>query len=292
MNARLRAERVTLRYDQRVVSEELSFAVPDGSFTVLIGPNACGKSTLLRALSGLLRPAAGRVLLDGSDLVALPAKERARRLALLPQTMTAPEGITVRELVGRGRYAHQRVLRRFSRADEAAVEAALDSTGTTDLADRRADELSGGQRQRAWIAMVLAQETPLVLLDEPTTYLDVAHQIDVLNVLHRLVTQGRTVVAVLHDLNHAARYATHLVAMRDGRIVAEGPPATTVGSGLVTEVFGMPNQVVPDPVTGAPLVVPADTREPGLTDRAPATSRGVRGAVRPPGQGSVGRPTG
>ncbi|WP_207919537.1 ABC transporter ATP-binding protein [Micromonospora sp. KC207] len=265
MNVRLRAERVTLRYDQRTVSDELSLAVPDGSFTVLIGPNACGKSTLLRALSGLLSPATGRVLLDGSDLVALPAKERARRIAFLPQTMTAPEGITVRELVGRGRYAHQRVLRRFSRADEAAVEAALASTGTTDLADRRADELSGGQRQRAWTAMVLAQETPLVLLDEPTTYLDVAHQIDVLNVLHRLVTQGRTVVAVLHDLNHAARYATHLVAMRDGRIVAEGHPASTVGTALVAEVFGMPNQVVPDPVTGAPLVVPADTREPAAS---------------------------
>ncbi|MEH1017243.1 ABC transporter ATP-binding protein [Micromonospora sp. CPCC 206060] len=260
MTARLRADRVTLRYDQRIVSEGLSFAVPDGSFTVIIGPNACGKSTLLRALSGLLPPAAGQVLLDGTDLRAYPAKERARRLALLPQTMTAPEGITVHELVGRGRYAHQRVMRRYSHADEEAIEAALARTTMIDLADRRVDELSGGQRQRAWIAMVLAQETSLVLLDEPTTFLDVAHQIDVLNVLHRLVVQGRTVVAVLHDLNQAARYATHIVAMKDGRIVAEGAPAATITSDLVADVFGLPNRVIADPLTQAPLMIPADTR--------------------------------
>ncbi|UCN14037.1 ABC transporter ATP-binding protein [Cellulomonas iranensis] len=258
--SRLRAEGVTLRYDARTVSEDLTFAVPDGSFTVIIGPNACGKSTLLRALSGLLAPAAGRVLLDDAPLTSYAARERARRLAFLPQTMTAPEGITVAELAARGRFAHQRVLRRYSAADVDAVERALAATGTTDIADRRLDELSGGQRQRAWIAMVLAQDTPLVLLDEPTTYLDVTHQLEVLTLLHHLHVQGRTVVAVLHDLHHAARYATHLVAMKDGRVVAQGDPAAVVTAERVRDVFGLDATVVPDPVTGAPLVVPADTR--------------------------------
>ena len=258
--SRLRAERVTLRYDARTVSEDLTFAVPDGSFTVIIGPNACGKSTLLRALSGLLAPAAGRVLLDDAPLTSYAARERARRLAFLPQTMTAPEGITVAELAARGRFAHQRVLRRYSAADVDAVERALAATGTTDIADRRLDELSGGQRQRAWIAMVLAQDTPLVLLDEPTTYLDVTHQLEVLTLLHHLHVEGRTVVAVLHDLHHAARYATHLVAMKDGRVVAQGDPAAVVTAERVRDVFGLDATVVPDPVTGAPLVVPADTR--------------------------------
>ncbi|WP_163275265.1 ABC transporter ATP-binding protein [Cellulomonas iranensis] len=258
--SRLRAEGVTLRYDARTVSEDLTFAVPDGSFTVIIGPNACGKSTLLRALSGMLAPAAGRVLLDDAPLTSYAARERARRLAFLPQTMTAPEGITVAELAARGRFAHQRVLRRYSAADVDAVERALAATGTTDIADRRLDELSGGQRQRAWIAMVLAQDTPLVLLDEPTTYLDVTHQLEVLTLLHHLHVQGRTVVAVLHDLHHAARYATHLVAMKDGRVVAQGDPAAVVTAERVRDVFGLDATVVPDPVTGAPLVVPADTR--------------------------------
>jgi iron complex transport system ATP-binding protein len=174
--------------------------------------------------------------------------------------MTAPEGITVAELAARGRFAHQRVLRRYSAADVDAVERALAATGTTDIADRRLDELSGGQRQRAWIAMVLAQDTPLVLLDEPTTYLDVTHQLEVLTLLHHLHVQGRTVVAVLHDLHHAARYATHLVAMKHGRVVAQGDPAAVVTAERVRDVFGLDATVVPDPVTGAPLVVPADTR--------------------------------
>ncbi|RMI13414.1 ABC transporter ATP-binding protein [Cellulomonas triticagri] len=258
--SRLGVEGVTLRYDSRTVSTDLSFAVPDGSFTVIIGPNACGKSTLLRALSGLLVPAAGRVLLDGAPLLSYPARERARRLAFLPQSMGAPEGITVAELAARGRFAHQRVLRRSSLADAEAVDRALADTGTADLADRRLDELSGGQRQRAWIAMVLAQETPIVLLDEPTTYLDLTHQLEVLSLLHRLRLAGRTVVAVLHDLNHAARYASHLVAMADGRVVAQGEPDQVVTPALVRDVFGLESTVVPDPVTGGPLVVPADTR--------------------------------
>ncbi|GAB2524160.1 ABC transporter ATP-binding protein [Nocardiopsis aegyptia] len=259
-DARLRAEALTLRYGRRTVVEDLDLVVPPGSFTVVIGPNACGKSTLLRSLARLLPPASGTVVLDGRDIAAYPPKEAARRLGLLPQTAAAPEGITVAELASRGRYAHQRVLRQWSRADERAVLDALAATGVADLAARRVEELSGGQRQRVWIAMVLAQETPLVLLDEPTTYLDIAHQIEVLNLLHDLHRRGRTVVAVLHDLNHAARYASHVVAMRDGRIVASGAPKDTITSGLVDEVFGLPNVVIPDPETGTPLVVPTDTR--------------------------------
>ncbi|NJP67762.1 ABC transporter ATP-binding protein [Streptomyces sp. ventii] len=251
---------MTLRYGDRTVVEELDLVVPPGSFTVVLGPNACGKSTLLRALSRLLAPTTGTVVLDGRDIHTRPPKDVARRLGLLPQTATAPDGITVAELASRGRYAHRRALRQWSTEDDTAVGGALAATGVADLAERPVAELSGGQRQRVWIAMVLAQETPLVLLDEPTTYLDVAYQIEVMNLLHDLNRSGRTVVAVLHDLNHAARYASHLVVMRDGRVEAVGPPATTLTSELVERVFGLPNVVIPDPVTGTPLVVPADTR--------------------------------
>ncbi|WP_221583358.1 ABC transporter ATP-binding protein [Microbacterium sp. G2-8] len=256
----LAADDVTLRYDQRVISEGLSFRVPPGSFTVILGPNASGKSTLLRALAGLLRPSAGQVVLDGSDIAHVPAKRAATRIGLLPQSATAPDGITVAELVSRGRFAHQRLLRQWSPADEAAVAEALEETGVRDLGDRRVDELSGGQRQRVWIAMVLAQETPMLLLDEPTTFLDVSHQFEVLGLLHRLNAAGRTVVAVLHDLNQAARFASHVVVMSEGAIVAEGAPAATITSDLVRDVFALPNVVIPDPVTGTPLVVPRDLR--------------------------------
>jgi iron complex transport system ATP-binding protein len=255
--SRLGAEGVTLRYDSRTVSTDLSFAVPDGSFTVIIGPNACGKSTLLRALSGLLVPAAGRVLLDGAPLLSYPARERARRLAFLPQSMGAPEGITVAELAARGRFAHQRVLRRSSLADAEAVDRALADTGTADLADRRLDELSGGQRQRAWIAMVLAQETPIVLLDEPTTYLDLAHQVEVLDLVTRLNRErGRTVAMVLHDLNLAARYSDLVVVMSEGRVVASGPPREVFTVVLLAEVFGLTADIMVDPRSGLPVVVP------------------------------------
>ena len=214
---RLRADGVTLGYDDRLVIDDLDFTVPDGEVTAIIGPNACGKSTLLRALARLLRPTAGRVVLDGEQIHALPTKEVARRLGLLPQTPIAPEGITVADLVARGRTPHQRLFQQWSEADERAVAMALDATSTTDLAGRPVDELSGGQRQRVWIAMALAQDTDLLLLDEPTTFLDIAHQIDVLDLVERLHRQrGRTIVVVLHDLNLACRYATHVVAMRDG----------------------------------------------------------------------------
>ncbi|MET9152859.1 ABC transporter ATP-binding protein [Streptomyces griseoflavus] len=255
---RLSAENVTLAYDQRVIAEQLSVEIPDNSFTVIVGPNACGKSTLLRALSRMLKPAAGRVLLDGQVIQSLPAKKVARTLGLLPQSSIAPDGITVGDLVGRGRYPHQGLLRQWSAEDERVVQESMARTGVAELAERYVDELSGGQRQRVWIAMALAQQTPLLLLDEPTTYLDIQHQIDVLDLCADLHEEhGRTLVAVLHDLNHAARYATHLIALREGKVIAQGAPNDIVTAGLVEEVFGMRCQVIDDPETGTPLVVPA-----------------------------------
>lgn len=255
---RLTAENVTLGYDQRVIAENLSVEIPDNSFTVIVGPNACGKSTLLRALSRMLKPTVGRVLLDGQAIGSMPAKKVAKTLGLLPQSSIAPDGITVSDLVSRGRYPHQGLLRQWSGEDERIVEESMTSTGVAELADRAVDELSGGQRQRVWIAMALAQQTPLLLLDEPTTYLDIQHQIEVLNLCAELhEEQGRTLVAVLHDLNHAARYATHLIAMRDGKVVAEGPPGEVVTAELVERVFGLRCQVISDPETGTPLVIPA-----------------------------------
>lgn len=253
---RLSADALTLSYDRAEVVRDLSVSVPTGGFTVIIGPNACGKSTLLRGLSRLLTPSRGRVVLDGQTIGAYPAKEVARRLGLLPQSATAPDGITVADLVARGRYPHQNLVRQWSAADERAVEHALSATGTAELAARPVDALSGGQRQRVWVAMVLAQETDLLLLDEPTTFLDVAHQVELMELFARLNAEGRTLVAVLHDLNHAARYATHIIAMRDGRIITEGPPREVITSERVYEVFGLANVVIEDPVTGGPLVVP------------------------------------
>jgi iron complex transport system ATP-binding protein len=257
-STRLRGDGLRLAYDDRVVADALSVAIPDGSFTVIVGPNACGKSTLLRALSRMLRPRAGTVLLDGAAISAQPSKQVARTLGLLPQSPIAPDAITVADLVARGRYPHQGLLRQWSADDAAAVQEALTATATAELADRPVDELSGGQRQRVWLAMALAQQTPILLLDEPTTFLDIAHQIEVLDLCAQLREErGHTLVAVLHDLNHACRYATHLIAMRDGDIVAEGPPGEVVDAALVERVFGLPCQVIADPETGTPLVVPA-----------------------------------
>ncbi|MET7707634.1 ABC transporter ATP-binding protein [Micromonospora sp. NPDC005413] len=265
-SSRLGGTALTLAYDRRIIAEDLTVEVPDQSFTVIIGPNACGKSTLLRALSRMLRPTVGTVLLDGRDIHDLPARKVARTLGLLPQSSIAPDGISVAELVARGRYPHQGLLRQWSREDERVVEESMAATGVDDLADRPVDELSGGQRQRVWIAMALAQQTPLLLLDEPTTFLDIAHQIEILDLCARLhEEQGRTLVAVLHDLNHAARYATHLIAMRDGRVVAAGEPASVVTADLVAEVFGLPCRVIDDPETGTPLVVPAARRRAAAT---------------------------
>lgn len=253
---RLYADSITLRYDERTISRELSVTIPDGAFTAIVGPNACGKSTLLCALSRLLAPAAGQVILDGRSLRDLPPKEVARRLGLLPQSSSAPEGITVADLVSRGRYPYQSFLRQWSKADEEAVIKAMDATRVAELSGRLVQELSGGQRQRVWVAMVLAQETPILLLDEPTTFLDIAHQIELMELLADLNAAGRTIVAVLHDLNQACRYATHLIAMKDGAVLAEGQPSSIVTEQLVEEVFGLASVIIRDPVAGSPLIVP------------------------------------
>ncbi|MCZ2807566.1 ABC transporter ATP-binding protein [Modestobacter sp. VKM Ac-2983] len=253
----LAAEDLTLAYGDRTVIEGLDLLVPPGRITAVVGANACGKSTLLRSMSRLLAPRSGRVLLDGKAVHRLPAKELARTLGLLPQSPIAPEGITVADLVGRGRHPHQRVFSRWSKEDDAAVAAALDATETTPLADRAVDELSGGQRQRVWIAMALAQQTDVLLLDEPTTFLDVAHQIEVLDLLTDLNrSRGTTIVMVLHDLNLAARYADHLVALSGGRIHSAGEPADVLTEECVRAVFGLDSQVIVDPTSGKPLMLP------------------------------------
>ncbi|KRD36012.1 hypothetical protein ASE27_13690 [Oerskovia sp. Root918] len=248
---------MSLAYDERRVVEDLSLTVAAGKITSIVGSNGCGKSTLLRGLARLLKPVGGAVLLDGEDIRTLPTKRVATTLGLLPQSPVAPDGITVADLVGRGRYPHQGWFRRWTAGDDEAVADALASTGTLDLAERSVDELSGGQRQRVWIAMALAQRTDLLLLDEPTTFLDIAHQIDVLDLLVDLnESRGTTVVMVLHDLDMACRYSDRLVAMRDGKVHTEGAPGDVVDARMVREVFGLDSLVVPDPITGTPTLVP------------------------------------
>ena len=254
---RLAAEHVRLAYDDRVVVDDLDLELTEGSFTAIVGPNGCGKSTLLRALGRLMRPTSGQVLLDGQAIARTPTREVAKVLGLLPQSPVAPEGLTVADLVARGRHPHQSWLRQWSRDDEAVVAEALAWTDMADLADRPVDALSGGQRQRAWISMALAQGTDLLLLDEPTTYLDLSHQIDVLELVGRLhAERGRTVVVVLHDLNLAARYAQRLVAMKDGAIAASGAPDEVLTERLLADVFDLEARVLADPVAGTPMVVP------------------------------------
>lgn len=254
---RLAAEHLRLAYDDTVVVHDLDLELAEGSFTAIVGPNGCGKSTLLRALGRLLRPTGGQVLLDGRAIARTPTREVAKVLGLLPQSPIAPEGLTVADLVARGRHPHQSWVRQWSRDDESVVVEALEWTDMAALSGRPVDELSGGQRQRAWISMALAQGTDLLLLDEPTTYLDLAHQIDVLELVGRLhAERGRTVVVVLHDLNLAARYAERLVAMKDGVLVASGSPAEVLTPELLADVFDLEARIVPDPVTGTPMVVP------------------------------------
>jgi iron complex transport system ATP-binding protein len=253
----LAAEGVTLGYDGRRVIEGLDLAIPAGRVTAIVGPNACGKSTLLRGLARLHPLEAGRVTLDGTDMTRMPRRDVARRVGVLPQSSIAPDGVRVADLVGRGRYPHQGWFGRHSSDDDEVVAEALVATGVADLADRPIEELSGGQRQRVWIAMVLAQQTDVVLLDEPTTFLDVTHQLELLDLLTTLNRErGTTVVMVLHELNLAARYADHLVVMSAGRIVAEGAPDEVLTTGTVRDAFGLEARVVPDPVSGSPLVVP------------------------------------
>ncbi|MEU9123492.1 ABC transporter ATP-binding protein [Streptomyces sp. NPDC048506] len=273
----LRAEEVRLGYDGREVLRRLSFDVPPGEVTVIVGPNGCGKSTLLRALARLQRPASGAVCLDGRNIHTMSTRQVAAVLGILPQAPVAPPGIRVGELVGQGRHPHQGWLRRWSAEDEDAVAQALLATGTLELAERLVDELSGGQRQRVWIAMARAQRTGLLLLDEPTTYLDVPHQIEVLDLLTDLNGRdGTTVVAVLHDLNLACRYADRIVVMADGTIVVEGPPSQIVTEDLMRTVFGMDCRIIPDPVSGTPLIVPIGRHHCTTASTGPAT-----GAVSP-----------
>ncbi len=256
-SSRLSADRLSLSYGGTEIVGGLSFEVPPGRITAIVGSNGCGKSTLLRGLARLLRPSAGAVLLDGKAIDRMPTREVARHLGLLPQAPTAPEGLTVGDLVARGRQPHQSWLRQWSPEDEDVVAQALRWTDMLDSADRPLEDLSGGQRQRAWISMALAQGTDLLLLDEPTTYLDLAHAVDVLDLIERLRDDhGRTVVMVLHDLNLAARYADVLVAMKDGRILAQGHPGDILTSELLFEVFGLSARLIEDPVSGRPLVVP------------------------------------
>ncbi|MEB3369383.1 ABC transporter ATP-binding protein [Saccharopolyspora mangrovi] len=261
---RLRARDLKLAYGERVVADGLDFEVVGGTITAVIGPNGCGKSTLLRALGRLLQPARGEVLLDGKKIHKMSTKEVARILGVLPQSPAAPEGLTVADLVARGRHPHQSWYRQWSSDDESAVAEALAMTGIGDLAERTLDELSGGQRQRAWLSMALAQGTDLLLLDEPTTYLDLSHQVDVLELVGRLHDEsGRTVVMVLHDLNLAARYADRLVAMKGGSIVASGKPDEVLTEELLADVFDLRARVIPDPVAGTPMVVPIGGRRAG-----------------------------
>ncbi|MBC6461249.1 ABC transporter ATP-binding protein [Actinomadura sp. HBU206391] len=253
----LRADRLRLAYGDRVVVDGLDLTIPPGRISVIVGANACGKSTLLRALARLLTPRTGAVHLDGRSIHSMPTRRVAQQLGILPQAPIAPEGLTVIDLVGQGRAPHQSWWRQWSSSDEKAVTEALKATAMLDQARRPVDELSGGQRQRAWIAMAVAQSTPVLLLDEPTTFLDLAHQIDVLDLVVDLNRrEHRTIVMVLHDLNQACRYADHVIAMKEGRVVAAGDPAEIVDADLVEEVFDLRCQVVTDPVSGTPLVIP------------------------------------
>ncbi|MEH0826981.1 MULTISPECIES: ABC transporter ATP-binding protein [unclassified Micromonospora] len=280
MTALLSTRDLVVGYEGRTVLDGLDLDLPADTFTVIVGPNACGKSTLLRTMARLLTPRRGAVLLDGAAIRDLPTRDVARRLGVLPQSPLVPEGITVADLVGRGRQPYQRWWRQWSAEDGRAVEEAMRLADVGTLADRAVDTLSGGQRQRVWIAMTLAQDTDALLLDEPTTFLDLAHQVEVLDLLHRLrAERGRTVVAVLHDLNQAARYAGHLIAMRDGAVVAAGEPREILTADLVRDVFGLDCVVVPCPVSGAPLVVPALTQAPHTqTSAVPAVTPATAGA--------------
>ncbi|WP_189788114.1 ABC transporter ATP-binding protein [Streptomyces capitiformicae] len=253
----LSTQGLDLRYGERLVVGGLDLTLPGGAVTAIVGPNACGKSTLLRGLSRLLAPTAGSVTLDGADIHRMSARALALRMGLLPQQPVTPEAITVEALVRLGRYPHQRLLSPWSAADQRAVDEALERTGTAALRDQPVDRLSGGQRQRAWIALALAQDTELLLLDEPTTFLDLRHQLDVLDLVAALHAEaGRTVVMVLHDLGQAARYADHMVVLKDGRLAAAGAPGEVLDADLVRSVFDVECRVIPDPETGTPLVVP------------------------------------
>jgi iron complex transport system ATP-binding protein len=279
----LGAEDLSLAYPGGdVVISGLSVKIPPGKITSIIGANGCGKSTLLRGLARLLTPHHGTVLLDGQSIRAQRTRDVARKVRLLPQGPIVPDGLKVEDLVARGRYPHQSLRRQWSAADERAVEQALALTQTTELRDRPVDELSGGQRQRAWIALVLAQDSPIMLLDEPVTFLDLAHQLDVLGLLARLNRRdGRTIVLVLHDINQASRYSHHVIAMRDGQILAQGTPGKVITEQTVADVFSVSCVIIPGPVTGTPLCVPR-AELPARPDDSPVPAAQPDAAPDPP----------
>jgi iron complex transport system ATP-binding protein len=254
---RLETKQLSLAYDGVSIVRNLNLGIPTGKITVLVGANGCGKSTLLRGLARLLKPKRGTVYLDGKAIFQLSGKTVAKKLGMLPQSPTAPEGLTVRDLVAMGRYPYQSWLQQWSKEDEKKVQEALEITTMTELADRPLDNLSGGQRQKAWIAMVLAQDTDILLLDEPTTFLDLAHQVELLDLLYELhQQQGKTIVMVLHDLNLACRYGDYLVAIQQGKVYATGTPEQVMTEEIVREVFGLECRIVADPVAETPMCIP------------------------------------
>ncbi|MBO9476701.1 ABC transporter ATP-binding protein [Shimia sp. R11_0] len=254
---RLQANTVSVAFQKQAVLNALSLSLPDGKMTVIVGPNACGKSTLLRALSRLQKLDSGQIVLDGKSISSQRSKQVARELAVLPQSPAAPEGLSVHDLVRRGRTPHQSVLQQWSTIDQAAVARALELTGMTANAHRALETLSGGQRQRAWIAMALAQDTDILLLDEPTTYLDLPHQIELLTLVQKLNQDtGRTVAMVLHDINLAARFADHIVALKNGTVHIQGSPEDVVTEDMMSKIFNLPSTVIKDPVHGHPHVIP------------------------------------
>lgn len=255
--AKITGKGVDIDYGQRRIVEKLDLTIPERCFTALIGPNGSGKSTILRTFAALMKPSSGTILLDGRDITGLSTRDLARKVGVLLQGPIAPEGLTVADLVRQGRYPHRSLFSRWSAADQEACDEALMLTGTTDLADRALDSLSGGQRQRSWIAMTLAQQGEAILLDEPTTYLDLEHQIELMNLITTLVEkQGKTVVAVLHDINQAARYAEHIVILKDGRIAAAGNPDRVISAETIANVFKVKTVVIRDPIAGTPLCIP------------------------------------
>lgn len=268
VNSALTTRQLTLAYQGVSIITHLDLVIPAGQITALVGPNGCGKSTLLRGLARLLKPVKGTVYLDRDAISKLSTREVAKRLGILPQSPTAPEGLTVSELVAQGRYPHQSWVQQWSAEDDRLLKQALAITGMQEFANRPLETLSGGQRQRAWIAMALAQNTPILLLDEPTTFLDLAHQIEVLDLLYELnQTQGRTIVMVLHDLNQACRYADHLIVVKAGAVYAYGHPTAVMTEEMVREVFRLESRIVRDPVVGTPMCIPISQRTSLKQDR-------------------------
>ncbi|MHB8131873.1 MAG: ABC transporter ATP-binding protein [Mobilitalea sp.] len=251
------ASNIVAGYDKKIIIDGIDIVIPSNKISVIVGANACGKSTLLKTLARLIKPTSGEILLDGKQISAIPAKQLAQVLGLLPQSPIVPEGIIVSDLIARGRFPYQTFLKGMGKKDYEAVEEALDIMGITELANRSVDELSGGQRQRVWIAMALAQQTDILLLDEPTTFLDIAYQIEILDLLKDLNRKrGTTIVMVLHDINLSARYADHIFAQHKGNLVSQGAPSEVITEGLIKQVFGLDCIVIKDPVSGSPFIVP------------------------------------